>query len=323
MHNKLILISIAFIFLLSSCVVQKIVKGEYYLSQEKHENGIRYFNAYIKEKPEDAQAHYYLGRFYLAESHFKEGLKHMKKAVRFDKTKADYHFWLGVAYSGNKKPADERKSYENALKLNPNHLKSRIYLAHTQMESRQYDKALVNYSFVLDRWKDEPGSLYNRALALNRLGRTREEKNAWKEYLDFYPSGSMSKVAVDHLNRLGDFSYRNHLIGVRTITLRKVEFEPFTLKLTKDSKNSLDFLSTVLINTKKVSIYIVAYQKNNKKLAEQRAKTIKKYMIGKHKNLSSDRLKMGWFGTKEKIKVGKKQFKEDESVNFITVTKNE
>ncbi len=42
-----------------------------------------------------------------------------------------------------------------------------------------------------------------------------------------------------------------------------------------------DFLGVVIKKAKNVSIHIIAYQKNNKKLAKQRAKSIKKYLLNK------------------------------------------
>jgi tetratricopeptide (TPR) repeat protein len=215
----------------------------------------------------------------------------------------------------------EWKSYERALELKPDHLESRIYLAHTQMERKQYEKALANYSIVLKSWEDEPASLYNRALALNKLKRTKEEIVAWKEYLDFYPAGSMTRSAVVHLNNLGDFSYRNHLIGLRTVTLRKIQFEPHSDELIWDSRKTLYFLGSILSKVNNVSIHIIAYQKGNKGLAEKRSKSIKKYLIGTFPELAPSRLMVSWFDVPEKIKTGKKTMQADESINFITASK--
>ncbi|MFC1829773.1 tetratricopeptide repeat protein [Thermodesulfobacteriota bacterium] len=303
------------------CGVKQTVKGEYYLLEKKYEQGILAFQNELKEKPGEPKVHFYLGRLYLADNNPKDGLVHIKRATELEPSNADYLFWLGVAYSENKQGGMERKSYEKALALNPNHLQSRIYLAHNQLERKRYKEALANYNFVLKKWPDEPASLYNRALILNKLRRTEEEKLAWKEYLDFYGAGPMARRATDHLNKLGDFSYRNYLIGLRTVTMRRIQFEPLTTELTSDSKDALKFLGEVLANAQNVSIHIVAYQKNNKKLAEQRAKSIKKYLLDRFSKLTSDRLKVAWFGVPETIKVGRKRFQENESINFLTFSK--
>lgn len=295
-----------------------VVQGEYYLDTEKYAEGIEAFNKDLENDPEKPTVHYYLGRFYIAENMPRESLKHMKKAAALDPDNANYHFWLGIVYSANKNRYAERKSYETALKIDPNHVQSRIYLAHTQLERGYYKSALRNYSIVLREWPDEPASLYNRALALHKLGRRKEEKPAWKEYLDFYPSGPMARRAVDHLNDLGDFSYRNHTIGKRTITLRRIEFKPESDRLTRDDKDSLSFLGSILRYAKDVSIHIVAYKKNDKELAEKRAKSIKKYLLGYLERDGFDRLKVSWFGVPERSRAGGRIYRQDESVNFFT-----
>jgi len=296
----------------------KVVQGEYYLDTEKYREGIEAFEKDLGSDPNNPKVHYYLGRFYIAENNPRQSLKHMKKAVEIDPSSAEYYFWLGVVYSASKNRYAERKSYEKALKLDPNHVQSRIYLAHTQLESGQYTKALKNYSIVLEDWPDEPASLYNKALALNKLHRRKEEKSAWKEYLDFYPSGPMARRATEHLNRLGDFLYRNFLIGKRTITLRQITFKPDSDRLTPDDKDSLNFLGSVLRYATDVSIHIVAYKNKDKQLAEKRAKNIKKYLLGYLEGKGFHRLKVSWFDVPERVRAGGRIFVQNESVNFIT-----
>ena len=312
------LIIVLAIFLLSGCMVKNVVKGDYYLSNKKYKSGIHSFEEELKKDPYSPRVHYYLARFYLADNHPEKGLTHIQKAVTFEPGKAEYRFWLGIALGVNKMKKKEWESYEYALKLDPNHLKSRVYLAHTQMERGYFKKALKNYSYVLKKKPGDPASLYNRALIIGKLKRSKEEKTAWKEYLDYYPSGPMAIKAAGHLNSLGDFSYRNHLIGIRTIPLKKITFKPFDLELTKDSLIFLNFLGQTLEEANTVSIHIIVYQKNNKQLAEQKAKHIKKYLIGKYPRIISSRLKVSWFDVSEKIKSGKNSFLEDESINFIT-----
>jgi hypothetical protein len=72
-------------------------------------------------------------------------------------------------------------------------------------------------------------------------------------------------------------------------------------------------------NNQKVSVHVVVYQKNNAKLAEERAKSVKSYLLRKFPEVDSSRLILSWFGLPEQIKTEKKSFKADESVNFITV----
>ena len=313
-------IFLVFILLVGGCSMKQQFMGDFYLTGKKYEAGIDYFQVEVRRNPNDAISQYYLGRYYLADNQPENGLRHLKRAAELDPSNASFYFWLGVAYSKNRRPQMEIKSYEKALNLNPNYLKCRIYLAHTQFERKRYEEALANYSLVLKKWHDEPASLYNRALTLQYLGRTKEEKTAWKEYLDFYPSGPMARKAVEHLNGLGDFSYRNHIVGPRIITLRKIQFEPFSAKLASEAEESLDFLGEVLSLAKGVSIHVAVYQKNNKRLAEQKARNIKKYLTQQYPEIEPSRIKISWFDVSETIHSDGKVFNEDESVNFFTAS---
>ncbi len=328
MQIRILLLDAITLVLLSGCVpviqdqyyaVKQTVTGQYYLDNKQYQKGIEVFREEVKAHPNNAEAHYYLGRFLLAEKHNEEALKHLKRAVELAPSKADHHFWLGIAYAANRKRDLERTCYLKALQIDKNHVQALTYLGHNQFEKREYKEALTSYCQALELWPANPSALYNRALTLNRLGRTPEEKLAWKQYLAYYyPSGIMGRRAAVHLNVLGDFEYRNYLIGRHTITLQKIQFEPFTAKIGKDSQPSLDVLGAILKNNKGIAIHIVAYQKNNRELAETRAKSIKQYLLKNFSAIKTSRLTVSWFDVPEKIRVGKKTFQEDESINFIT-----
>jgi hypothetical protein len=145
-----------------------------------------------------------------------------------------------------------------------------------------------------------------------------EEQLAWKKYLSLYSSGPMARLAVMHLNFMGDFQYRSHAVGTDTIILEKIQFEASTAELSERSQKSLNVLGETLVDSNNVPIHIVAYQKNSKKLAELRAKTVKKYLLDRFPEIESSRLRVSWFEVPEKIKIGKKTFAEDESVNFFS-----
>lgn len=328
-YLRLPLLIVVFLLFLFGCALQQVtrdsyysvkhrVKGNYYLDNKKYKEGIEDFEQELKKNPESSEAQYFMGRFQLAENHTKEGLYHLQQAVKLSPEKADYHFWLGVAYSVNKESDLERKSYLRALELNHNHVQALTYLGHNQLEKSEYENALKTYNKVLELSPDNPSALYNRALILKHFERTPEEKLGWKEYLALYRSGVMGQQAALNLNSLGEFEYRNHLIGRRMVTLEKVRFEPFTAKIWEGSQTSLDLLGEILKNNDNVAIHIVVYQKNNKELAELRAKSVKKYLINKFPEIKSSRFIVSWFGVPEEIKIGTKIFWEDESINFFS-----
>jgi tetratricopeptide (TPR) repeat protein len=295
------------------------LKGPHYLDNHKYKEGIAAFQEELKTNPENAEANYYMGRLQLADNHPKEAQPYLEKAARLSPQEADYHFWAGVGYGANGKKDLELKSYQRALELEPNHVEALTYQGHVYLERSDYQKALSNYKRVLELDPDNASALYNRALVLNRLKRSAEERRAWIDYLSMYSGGAMARQAAVHLNDLGDFQYRNYLIGSRTITLESIKFEPASPEIQKDSYESLDILGDIMKNNQKVSVHIVTYQKNNATLAEARAKSVKSYLLKKFPEIDSSRLILSWFGVAEQIKTEKKSFKADESVNFITV----
>ena len=310
-------ICVVIIFTFYGCSVQKQVVGEFYLEQKQYEKGYAHFQKDTQENVKNASSQYYLGRFLLAKGKSKEATVHLKKAVSLDKSNAQYHSWLGVAYSLNKDYKNERKEYLKALSFDKNHLQSLIYLAHNYYDKKEYTKALEYYFRVLEISSENQTVLYHRAMSFKKLGRKAEEIVAFKEYLSYYPSGSFAKEAVISLNKLGNFEYRNFVVGIRTVTLKNINFKPFTSNIDYESEKSLDVLGEILTKNKNLEIHIVAYQEKNLDLAKQRVKSIKKYLLNKYPKIKETRLKLSWFDSSKKIN----RYKLYESIEFITVVK--
>jgi len=302
----------------SGCAIKHQAKAHYYLTAEKYEAGIESFKEELKKNPNDPGANYYMGRFCLANKRYDEGVVYLQQAVALDPGNADYHFWLGVAYAATHQGDLEKKSYLKALHIDKKNIQAMAYLGHNQLENAEFDQALDTYNRVLKIWPEHPSALFNRALIMGQFGRTPEERLAWKEYLAVYPSGAKARQAAAHLNAIGDFEYRNFLIGSRTITLEKIWFEPFTDKIGRYSEPSLEMLGAILKNNPEIVIHIVAYQKNNIKLAKTRAISIKKYLLKKYPQIQASRLLVSWFGVPEKIIRKNMPHLEDESIRFIT-----
>ena len=292
------------------------VQGSHYMMTRDYTRGEETFRQAVLENPENTEANYYLGRFLLAENKGKEALAYLQKAVSIAPDDVEYIFWLGVAYGENGMGGKERSSYLRALQLDKNHLQSIIYLGHNQLKSKEYEAALATYTKALHLWPESPSALYNRALILKFLDRTPEEKIAWLEYLSLYPAGNLARKATDHLNRLADFSYRNHSLGARTITLKKISFEPYTDKLDSSSYPSLKLVGAVASNMGQGTLQIIVYQKKNKTLAKKRAISIRNYFRKTFPDLSG-RIGISWFSVPEEFSVKGKRLQSNESVRFF------
>ena len=304
----------------ASCGIKQQVKGQYFLKTEKFEQGVSNFRAELAEDPNSPSANYFMGRFLLGEEKAQEAAAHFAKAVQFAPDNADYRFWLGVAEGETGEESAERRNYLAALKIDPDHLMSRTYLAHLQLKAGENEKALKNYERVLEDWPYSAQALYNRALILGRLGRTPEEKTAWKLYLAAWPEGPLARYATDHLNALGDFDYRNHVIGKRLVTLEKIAFEPLGSELVNGESASLDLVGEILERTAGLELHVIAYQLNNAGLARQRASAVSRY-VRENFDIPASRIKASWFDQPEKIKADGKVFNEPESINIFAISK--
>ncbi len=298
-------------------VVKSTVQGDYYLSHKKYKEGEKQFRLTVQEEPEIPLNNYLYGRMLLANNKDKTALKYLKKASILKPDEADYHFWTGVAYGRLNKRKQEKQEYEKVLSLEKKHLQALLYLGHNRLQAKQYTAALENYNKALKIWSGSPSALYNRALIFSKLGRTPEEKQAWLEYLARYPSGAMARRAVNHLNRLQDFSYRNYRLASRTVTVEKIAFQPFTANLERGSFPSLKLIATIFKNLHKGKLQVIVYQKNNTALAQKKALAIKRHLLESNSGITKKDIGISWFSQPEKITIQGKKLSIDESVAFF------
>jgi tetratricopeptide (TPR) repeat protein len=297
------------------------LRGEQFLKSEQYQDGIATFKSIVHKEPKNPEAQYYLGRFYLAMERPEEALPHLKQAVQGHPAQADYHFWLGVAYWAIRDFGLERKSYFQALAQDPKHMPARLYLAHNFLDSGEWQAALDNYDLLLRREPYNPEALYNRALALRELHRPQEEASGWKRYLQYYPQGRWALRAVDHLNQLGQFSYRNFTIGYRRVTVEHIPFLAGSAELLSQGKPSLQVLGTILSINDTISLEVVCYKSGDPALAAARAKAVRDYLLQQFPRIKSFRIEARGIGHKERIKAGSKVYLLDESTTFVTTKK--
>jgi len=297
------------------------LKGEQLLKNEQYEDGVVTFESIVTKEPKNPEAQYYLGRFYLALERPEEALPYLKRAVQTDPAKADYHFWLGVAYWAIRDFDLERESYLQALAKDTKHVPARLYLAHNFLDSGEWQEALENYDLLLRREPHNPEALYNRALALMELQRPKEEASAWKRYLQYYPKGKWALRAVDHLNQLGDFSYRNFTVGYRRVTLERIPFSPGSAKLLAQGKPSLQVLGTILSINDEIFLEVVCYKNGASALAAARAKAVRDHLLQEFPRLKLSRIGARGIGHKERIQIGSKRYLLDDSTSFLTTKK--
>lgn len=320
-----IALSLGIVILLSGCAVQEFgsnlkynLQGEYYLQEKNYSGGRQAFREALEQDPTNAQALYYYGRFLLAEGEAKTALPYLEKAATYNPGDSDYQFWLGTAYGANNLAKKERASYQTALRLNPQHGQALTALGNNLLQAGELQASYDLYQRALKIAPDNPQALYNRALILRKLNREPEEKQAWRTYLDFHPAGRFATIATDRLNSLGDSSYRNYQLGIRTLTLGEISFAPLTTELSAASRPSLDLLGATVVNMKQGTLQVIVSQQNNRELAKDKAIAIRRYLETRYPQLQAGkRIRLSWFDVPEERTVLGKKLVLNESVQFF------
>jgi tetratricopeptide (TPR) repeat protein len=294
------------------------VQGQYYLNRNDFTAGRDAFAPRVAENPDDPALNYFMARFELGSDRPEAALPYIQKAVRLDPANADHHFWEGVTWWALMKPDQEKAAYEKALAIDPDHLSANLYLAHNMLDRGNNAEALKLYDKVLVLNPGEPQAMFNRAVVLERLKRTSEMKLAMHRYLQSYPDAPLARQGVRMLNKAGDFSWRNHVIGLRTVPLKAVEFRPGTASLTENGQASLNSIGRMLNDKADLSVHIVAYVKGDTALAKSRALAVREHIQLRYPKVAPSRLAPSWFGKSESAKTDGGTQSLDQSVNIFT-----
>jgi tetratricopeptide (TPR) repeat protein len=308
--------------MISGCVVQKVggdlvatVKGDQYLAADDPKAGVEYFRQEVAADPENAMKNYYFGRMLLRTDDARAALPHLDKAAALEPANADYQFWLGVAYGALQKTRQERATYEKAIAIDPAHGQALTALGHSYLRGKQNGRALEVYDRALAVWPDNLSALYSRALALAGLGRKKQEREAWHRYLQVNTAGGLGRSAVERLNGLGDFSYRNYSIGPRTVSVQSLEFAGRTAELTDGAQRTLEHIGKIVQRMESGVLQVVVYQKGDAALAKARALAIRNQLLKEFPEIGIGRIGVSWFGEAQRI--GKKKINIEESVDFF------
>jgi tetratricopeptide (TPR) repeat protein len=276
-----------------------------------------YFEKALRQDPDDPALNFYLGRCLLVLHQPQQALHGLEKAAALAPRQADYHFWLGVGYWANLDFDKEIDSYLKALQCDPRHVQARVYLGHAYLDRKQWQAALKQYDAALAVHPDLGEALYNRGLALQRMGRREDEKTAWKRYLDRYRGGIWAYRAAAHLNRLGDFSYRTYLLGRRRVVLPAVTFKSGGDGLGAGSAAVVERAGNILLQDRGLTLHIIVYAAHHADLAEARARRLKKNILARYPGIAADRVRTSWFDIAERVVAGDRTYELAQSVQLL------
>ena len=161
-------------------------------------------------------------------------------------------------------------------------------------------------------------ALYNAGLALQALDWEQEAAAAWRSYLQSHRTGRLAVNAARLLNGVGDFSYRVFPIGKRFVVGPSPGFRKDTPDMGLALIEALSDIGRYIRANEALELHVVAFVKNDAKLAEARARTVKRFIGAKFPDIPPRRVRIRWFGQAETILTGNKNDNQKASINFFT-----
>ncbi|MDX6613563.1 MAG: hypothetical protein QOD75_2749 [Blastocatellia bacterium] len=127
------------------------------------------------EKKSDAEAHHSLGIFYLTQRDFRKAITELETAVRLADSDARIHNDLGSAH---------------------------FELAKQEKKLEDLSQSLEEFTKATELDGNFLAAIFNKSLALQQLGLTREAKASWQQYLAKDPSSRWADEARKNLTHL-------------------------------------------------------------------------------------------------------------------------
>ncbi len=246
---------------------------------------------------QNAQAGFLVGRGLLAAGKEAEALAILQHASQLSPENPEYLFWLGTTHWRMGDTAMEQLSYRKAVKANPVYLPALVNLGHNLLENKESEEALQTYKRVLAIAPGHKVALYNSALATHITGNSDQAISAWKRYLSVYRSGKWAQRAVQHLNGLGDFSYRAYQIGVRQIIVNQDVLLGSQVAV---QKLEVQYLAEVFRQAPVSELYLTLFYAGAEEKAKKQAITLKSLLNDSLQN-HNKRIQISWFAEPEAV----------------------
>ncbi|MDH3327757.1 MAG: tetratricopeptide repeat protein [Desulfobulbaceae bacterium] len=247
----------------------------------------------------NAEANHLMGRGLLAGGQSQQALRFLRQAALLAPQNPEYALWEGVVLGKESNKKQEREVYRKIIRQYPRYLPARMYLGHNLLETGQLEEALAEYNRVLALYPAENTALYNRALTCQLMGSRQQEAFAWKEYLQVNRKGKWAYRAVNHLNALGDFTYRSYQIGFRKIILNQ------NLLLGMDSEarhREIALLASSFAQSSGNVLNLVVFLADDANLAGRKATNLQ-HLVSRNLGRQTDKkIQISWFGKPENIR---------------------
>lgn len=147
------------------------------------------FRRYLESStvnPRDSDAQYQLGLIYQQRRNYAEAISRFTKAVEIDPGETDAHHQLGCIALEQKRYEDARRHFAAAVALDNKHASSEVWrgLGAADLQLGRTEQALAELETYTARREFDPEGLYWTGIALKKLGRTGEARDAFQRAVE-------------------------------------------------------------------------------------------------------------------------------------------
>jgi tetratricopeptide (TPR) repeat protein len=165
-----------------------------YIAMRRGLQGIQFYQALLKDHPESAVVHYWLGRLYLESRSLENSLSEFREAARLapqdaltaylqanklSPRVAVVHAGIGTIYYNRNDLSKARREYEDALKLDDSLTEARYNLGLIYEKKGEFSKAVKEWQALLDQ---DPNESRARERLARIYFRTERYEDAVQEY---------------------------------------------------------------------------------------------------------------------------------------------
>jgi len=144
--------------------------GAAYQAKGQFDMAIEQYQAALRLKPDNADAHYNLGAAYQAKGQFDMAIEQYQAALRLKPDNAEAHNNLGAAYQARGQFDMAIEQYQAALKLKPDYSGAHNNLGAAYQAKGQFDMAIEQYQAALRLKPDNAGAHNNLGAAYQAKG---------------------------------------------------------------------------------------------------------------------------------------------------------
>lgn len=160
-------------------ILERISKGKLAIKQGELEEGEKILKEIMKQDPENPMIHHSLGEIYQRRGEWDKAIKEFKEIIKVNPSEIDSYYMLAKSYYGKGMIEEAIKTSEAALNLHPKHLKSLLFLASVFKSLKNIKKSLI----YLERGiKVDSSNLDVRLEYAQNLTFSKEYEKAIKEY---------------------------------------------------------------------------------------------------------------------------------------------